>query len=108
MSPCPLQMEADEPTDAGPAFDVFAPGWPTDAQLGGERRAAAPMPGFDEADRELFGHSQTPMYEAPLAGSLNRSQSAHQLPSPQPSDPWEHFQGEASIAKMHHSAHFQT
>ena len=92
-------MDAGGPPDAGPSFDVFAPSWPTDAQLGGEPRAAAPIPGFDEADRELFGHSQTPMHEAPLAGSLNRSQSAHQLPSPHPSDPWEHFQGGPSTAK---------
>lgn len=90
----PAQMDGEEARDAGPAFDVFAPDWPSDAQLAGEPQAAASMQGFEEAERELFGHSQTPLDPGPPAGSLNRSQSAVQLPSPPPSDPWDHFQGD--------------
>ena len=52
------------------------------------------MPGFEEAERELFGHSQAPLQPEPPAGSLNRSQSALQLPSLPPADPWDHFQGD--------------
>lgn len=87
-------MDGEEARDASPAFDVFAPDWPNNARLAGASQAASPMPGFEEAERELFGHSQTPLDPGPPAGSLNRSQSALQLPSPPPADPWDQFQGD--------------
>ncbi|KAK9866688.1 hypothetical protein WJX84_001715 [Apatococcus fuscideae] len=92
-----MQMDPGEPTDIGRSFDVFAAGWPTDSQMVVDAHpgpAYGGVSGFDECEQDFFGHSQAQMDEGLPPGGLPRSQSAHQLPSPPPSDHWDSFRGD--------------